>query len=102
MDLDNVVLKAFLQTQCVIKWDTQDDLERIADAVQDLTGQDYSRTYIRGYSKFDWPYMGCNAERNLFDLWRTQGSKAVYDQEEFLQLIGAYEDTQEPDISQLL
>lgn len=91
MDLD--ILHDFLDHRIVIEWQTQDDLERCADAIEQATGGEcYDRRYIRGYSSTKYPYM-CRAQTVPgFALLKGERGRTVYSPEHFLAALGAEEE----------
>lgn len=50
------ILQQFLDEELAVDWQTQEDIELCADAVEQIIGRKITRKYVRGYSKRDYSY----------------------------------------------
>ena len=95
-------LQDFLNENIRVQWDTQEELEAMADTVDALTGRSYNREFMRGYSPRQYGFWGMNGEDEYagYCLWKYE-SDQVCSPAEFLAALGV-QDEQEVDVSCLL
>ena len=98
----NAFLQDFLDTKIRVKWNTQEELEAMADTVDALTGRNYSRKFMRGYSPRQYGFWGMDGANEYagYCLWKYE-SDQVCSPSEFLATLEV-QDEQEVDISALL
>ena len=96
------VLQDFLDRKIYVKWNTQDEIEHLADIIDQVTGKHYSRDYMRGYKPSQYEYWGMEPYGGslIYCLYsRTNGRICSY--EELLTLLN-FQEEQAIDITSLL
>lgn len=95
-------LRDFLDAKIFVKWNTQDELDHMADLIDLITGQEYDRKYMRGYTTEQYGYWGMSDLCNVlcYCVWSIE-AKYIYTPEEFIAMLGV-QDEQVVDISSLL
>lgn len=98
----NEFLQDFLGNKIRVKWNTQEELEAMADTVDALTGRNYDRKYMRGYSPSQYGFWGMNGDEEYPDycLWNSDPGQVCSPSEFFAAL--EVQDEQEVDVSCLL
>lgn len=96
------ILRSFLDAEVSIDWETQEDLERCADAIDTWLERSITRTYIRGYRKTDYGYMGWNyCQSGVYSLFRDPLGTSV-SVNYFLAMLGSSEEECDVDVGNLL
>lgn len=98
----NEVLQDFLDHKIRVKWNTQEELEAMADTVDALTGNNYDREFMRGYSPRQYGFWGMTSDDDYagYCLWGVTPEQ-VCSPSEFLAALEV-QDEQEVDVSCLL
>ena len=97
----NEVLQDFLDHKILVKWNTQEELEAMADTVDALTGRNYDRKFMRGYSPRQYGFWGMAGDDDAeYCLWSVTLEQTC-SPSEFLAALEIRDD-QEVDISALL
>lgn len=98
----NEFLQDFLDAKIRVQWNTQKELEAMADALDQLAGEKYDRKFMRGYSNRQYGFWGSNGDREYpgYCLWK-YASTQVYSPSEFLAALEVH-DEQDVDVSCLL
>ena len=99
----NEFLKTFLSGKIRVKWQTQEELEAMADTVDALTGRNYDREFMRGYSPRQYGFWGMVREGDDagYCLWSATPEQICCSPSEFLAALEV-QDEQEVDVSCLL
>lgn len=95
-------LQDFLHEGIRIKWNAPDEIEYIADMIDQVTGSHYDRQYMRGYSTSQYPYWGVTeyGDEHVYCLFG-HGASRTYTSDEFISMLGI-QDESVVDISALL
>ena len=95
-------LQVFLDAKLRVKWNTQEELEAMADAVDALTGHNYDRKFMRGYLPRQYGFWGMNGDEDYpnYCLWNSYPEQ-VCNPSEFLAALEVH-DEQDVDVSCLL
>lgn len=98
----NEFLQDFLDHKILVKWNTQEELEAMADTVDALTGNNYDRKFMRGYSPRQYSFWGMTSDDDYAEycLWSVTPEQ-VCSPSEFLAALEV-QDEQEVDVSCLL
>lgn len=94
------VLNDFLDGTIIVQWNTQDELEMMAELVDQQTGVLRGRQYMRGYAPKQYPYWGIGSEDDHYCLWSRKIAQ-IYTSDEFISLFTSPEE-QAVDITSLL
>lgn len=98
--MNDKLLQQFLNRHIRVKWNTQDELEALADLIDKETGRQYDRSCMRGYSPKQWKYWGISHHGVSYCLWNADAEQ-IYSAAEFIGLFNSQEE-QDIDISNLL
>lgn len=99
--MNEAFLQNFLNGNIRVKWNTQDELEYMADVVDQYTGVESDRTYMRGYPPSQYGYWGISDTSNeRYVLWKRSPNE-TYNPEEFILALNG-QDEQNIDISDML
>lgn len=99
--MNEAFLQNFLNGNIRVKWNTQDELEYMADVVDQYTGVESDRTYMRGYLPSQYGYWGISDTFNeRYVLWKRSPNE-TYNPEEFILALNG-QDEQNIDISDML
>lgn len=98
----NNIVDQFLHRKIYVKWNTQDEIEHLADIIDQMTGKHYDRKYMRGYEPSRYAYWGMDTFNGSYVYCLYGGFMGrIYSYDEFLALLGV-QDEQYIDISSLL
>ena len=63
--MDISLINRFLNEEIRVEWITEDELENLADIIDEASGEKFDRTYIRGYTPEEYEYMGCDKDGEI-------------------------------------
>ena len=67
--MNNFLVDRFLNGEIRVEWKTEDELENLADIIDQASGNQFDREYIRGYSPEDYEYMGFDKDDEIYVLY---------------------------------
>ena len=96
----NEVFRGFFGRKIRVQWNTQDELEMMADLIDQQTGFQHGRQYMRGYTPKQYAYWGMGSEDDHFCLWSIEAEQ-TYTVGEFISMFTSPEE-QDIDITSLI
>ena len=102
--MDISLINRFLDEEIRVEWKTEDELENLADIIDEASGEKFDRTYIRGYTPEEYEYMGFDKDEDIYVLYCSETDE-MYTMTDFLSAL--FEDEAEAeenaiDISSML
>ena len=81
--MDVSLIDRFLNEEIRVEWKTEDELENIADIIDQASSSQFDRTYIRGYTPEEYEYMGFDKDENIYVLYCSETDE-IYTMDGFL------------------
>ena len=70
--MDISLINRFLNEEIRVEWKTEDELENLADIIDEASGEKFDRTYIRGYTPEEYEYMGFDKDEDIYVLYYSE------------------------------
>lgn len=84
--MDISLIERFLNEEIRVEWKTEDELEHLADLIDQVSGTQFDRTYIRGYTPEEYEYMGFDKDEDVYVLYCSEADE-MYTMCDFLSVL---------------